>query len=79
MNRYVNIDIDVGALYTIQLTAPGGLVTGRELAWCVGGRGFNSQLGHTEDFKNGTLCFLAKHSAFKGLIKDIGWFPRCRL
>ena len=33
--------------------------SGRVLPWCVGGRGFNSRLGHTKNFKNGTLCFLA--------------------
>ena len=32
----------------------------------AGGCGFDSQPGHTKDFKNGTWCFLAKGSAFKG-------------
>ena len=40
--------------------------SGRVLAWCAGGCGFESRLGHTTDFKNGTWCL-----AFKGYTKEI--------
>ena len=46
----------------------------RVLAKCTRGCGFDSQLGNTKDFKNGTWCFLAKRPAFKCQTKEIWLF-----
>ena len=52
--------------------------SGRALAWCAGGRWFNSQLGDTKHFKM-VLDASLLSTRLKVRSRKYGQFPRCRL
>ena len=53
--------------------------SGRALAWCAGGGGFNSWLGHTKDFEYGIDASLLSTRLLQVRSRKYGRFSHCRL